>query len=955
MSAHAAFLALEALDAAAYRVTQSDFDEMASENAELFFCRDDQEDDDQEEEDDGISDNNDNRISDYKLTTTAAAAAAAAKQQQQRLRQQRQRQRRREAAIVDETVRQLSMMTTTVASTTTTTSTGGGFASCAGGAGTSSSLQHQQQQQQQELLLFQSLFAASLPLYVSCTYPPPPPPPPAAATAPPAARKDDGDDDRRRRASFADAVRRIGNRHRYRHRRQQPQRQRVDEGGDGDGDGDGETNGDGDGEEDDKDDLLSSLSFVKNELTRTTASAAAADDDDDNGDGGDIASSIRASSASSAVASSAVAAAMFERHGGFDAYLGNLLITTATATTRTRTNTNTNTTNPQENTDIDTERLILETMLLVLSSPPMPMPMSSSSSPAADVEKNLVLPPLLRQQQRVRMLSSFQESVRNTCTGNSNNNNNNNNNNSSTFVEWWMDRFRRDTHDGYSDEKSERSNATFTQHQQQRQLQQRMLLPLLLRLAYWTCKRNEVNKVRWMKGSIRIPSSSSSSSSSSQQRSSERQEGGGEGGDNTDDDTASSSSSSTALTMPELLVRAIERGTRADCSDLLLLLLSGTCKLMTTLCTYEEELPSVSTTAAATNGDGPTVSSAHANVLQFAELGAVPALLGALSLASSASSSSSSSSPGPTPTTPSASIVDVLNALRSMAIQDTVVQAMIRGGLLPSIRELLLLSERGSAKASNTATATTDEELDADTMDLFEKDVGSDNDGNDNTHEKIAAACLGLVRNVCANDQIKCQLCVGGGGGVGSEGTASSSSIVPTLVSAMSRHLRNATLQEHAVATIAAMALRQPKNAAYMVSEPLRCHLYILKAMRTYPNRASLQRQAALAIRNLGSRSPEIRRELREAGLPEALLQISARHIECQDEVYAALRDIDAMPAGAGMKSVEIVEGSGAGGGGRENIAEMGQRPQRGTVLVSTQSTQMFGEKHNTNFRQVYD
>ena len=155
--------------------------------------------------------------------------------------------------------------------------------------------------------------------------------------------------------------------------------------------------------------------------------------------------------------------------------------------------------------------------------------------------------------------------------------------------------------------------------------------------------------------------------------------------------------------------------------------------------------------------------------------------------------------------------------------------------------------------------------------------------------------------------------------------------IVDLVVQAMRDHPTAVLLQEHACGLTAALALRHPANAAVLVSQA-QIPVAIVAAMRRHPDAVPLQRQAALAIRNLVSRSPELRGPVLDmAPTEEALRHVAGKLLACQDEVYAALRDL-----GLPVTSMHV------------------QHDDDGKVTVR-QGRQMFGEEHNPNFRAVYE
>ena len=239
----------------------------------------------------------------------------------------------------------------------------------------------------------------------------------------------------------------------------------------------------------------------------------------------------------------------------------------------------------------------------------------------------------------------------------------------------------------------------------------------------------------------------------------------------------------------------------------------------------------------------------------------------------------------------------VLQAIRSLAVHNDIVQAIVANGILQRVVTLF---------------QTTTEHLEDSTL------VG------DEHHPSVArerwmllASCVGMFRNVCANDDIKYTLCAG------------SMSVVVPLVNCMRAGLDQQALQEHGCGTIAAMALRQPQNATFLLDAqvvPL-----IVQAMKRYPDRTSLQRQGCLAIRNLASRSDARQQQDMLELTRETLEGIAAKHLECQDEVFAALRDM-----GLHQAHTFVV-----------------QDADTGEVAVTTRQT--FGQGHHTNFRAVYE
>jgi hypothetical protein len=295
------------------------------------------------------------------------------------------------------------------------------------------------------------------------------------------------------------------------------------------------------------------------------------------------------------------------------------------------------------------------------------------------------------------------------------------------------------------------------------------------------------------------------------------------------------------------------------------------CRLVANICTYDDFDTTSSSSVLPGGGGAPTVASAHDNVRSFFQARGVMRLARYLQ---------------------DKQVTSAILALRAMAIHDEIVQAMVAVGVL------------------DTATALFHRLLTRDKNDSKEETV----DATD-ALEGLAAV-IGLFRNVCANDEIKSKLCFG------------EKSVVQQIIGAMEAYPEAARLQEHACATFAAMALGSPRNAEFLV-EKNEVTTWIVRAMKKHPNRTTVQRQGALAIRNLVSRSTELRPLVLQAGAAQALKDIAAKHATCQDEVYAALRDLG-LPAS--MLRVE--------------------QDDNGQLVMK--QTEMFGER-KSNFRPVFD
>jgi hypothetical protein len=227
-------------------------------------------------------------------------------------------------------------------------------------------------------------------------------------------------------------------------------------------------------------------------------------------------------------------------------------------------------------------------------------------------------------------------------------------------------------------------------------------------------------------------------------------------------------------------------------------------------------------------------------------------------------------------------------SIRAMAIQDEIVQSILSMGILDTVITLLentISTYQSSSRSSSIEWMT---------------------------------AAMGLFRNMAANDRVKTLF-------------FSKYKIPNTLLHVMQTYGNVSLIQEHAAGFVAAVCLRHPDHAISLIE--IGIHVEIVAAMERFPKHATLQRQAALAIRNLISRCPENRTKvLNDADTERVLREIASQHMTCQDEVYAALRDL-----GLSASCVHVII---ADDDGTEQVKIQRQRPT-------------FGER-NPNFRPVF-
>jgi len=361
-------------------------------------------------------------------------------------------------------------------------------------------------------------------------------------------------------------------------------------------------------------------------------------------------------------------------------------------------------------------------------------------------------------------------------------------------------------------------------------------------------------------------------------------------------------------------------------------LITEACALLASLCRYDDfRQPSASGGGGAMGATGVNTSSAHDHAMEFHRAGTLVHLI---KIAKIVLSNLETWERNLEKEHLSAA---VLTALRVLAVNDEIIQTMVALGLLPVVAKALQL---GVADATPT-------------LEGAESPTKNRGTGKNSERQRLTAASLGLLRNLCGNDEIKTNLCLG-------SSDSKTPSVLPYLLGAMQSYLSTAPIQEHACGTLAAMALRRPANARAILDAD--GPKWVLCAMRRHERNVNVQRQGALAIRNIVSRLlrdlPEdatedsggasdanqdnergtIRDAFLELGAETVLRNIAGRYQGSVDEAYAALRDLGC--------SVTMVKFS------ADNL-EKGQTKKNG--IGSVGRTMMFGEKHNSNFRPVYE
>mmetsp|Transcript_18727 Transcript_18727/g.37757 ORF Transcript_18727/g.37757 Transcript_18727/m.37757 type:complete len:647 (-) Transcript_18727:35-1975(-) len=416
--------------------------------------------------------------------------------------------------------------------------------------------------------------------------------------------------------------------------------------------------------------------------------------------------------------------------------------------------------------------------------------------------------------------------------------------------------------------------------------------------------------------------------------------------------------------------------------------LTEICQLISSLCRYDDfRDPSFSQQPNPMAGSVGNVSSAHDHAMEFYRAGVLPPLMkiakGVLvSIRDNGSAGDNCSDidvgneqtnnvkstlmlstvPGVSKNgeTEERLAASCFTALRVLAINDEIVQTMVALGVLPTVTgalELSLSLDEPPTKGNidENAKKYTKQEINITHCVKF-----------NGRKQRLAAATLGLVRNLCGNDEIKRNLCLGSGSNsVDSPASVAAFSALPYIFQAMKVYSETAIIQEHACGTLAAMALRRPANARAIIDgDGARL---ILTAMKRHEANVNVQRQGALAVRNIvsrllmgvhdsgnnsnltvatdstafGSEVTSIRESFLEWGAEDVLRNIAGRNQGSVDEAYAALRDLRC--------PVSLVKFD------AQDLRPQGSSRFKSNVSMGAARTMMFGEQHNSNFRPVFE
>jgi hypothetical protein len=206
--------------------------------------------------------------------------------------------------------------------------------------------------------------------------------------------------------------------------------------------------------------------------------------------------------------------------------------------------------------------------------------------------------------------------------------------------------------------------------------------------------------------------------------------------------------------------------------------------LVAVLCRYDDFRPEGSGGGLGIDSSyGMNVSSAHDHVMEFHRNGVVPLLheisLLALTIKDNFTSEpdSDASSMFVTEEVMVSLAGAALSATRAIAVNDEIVQALVAVGVLKVVNMSLIM---GVAKSDFVNT-------DAEQIHLLKT-----------YKQQLTVSAIGLVRNLCGNDEIKTTLCLG-------TPSDPSSSSLHMVLEGMRLYRDNALIQEHGLGTLAAM------------------------------------------------------------------------------------------------------------------------------------------------------
>lgn len=285
-----------------------------------------------------------------------------------------------------------------------------------------------------------------------------------------------------------------------------------------------------------------------------------------------------------------------------------------------------------------------------------------------------------------------------------------------------------------------------------------------------------------------------------------------------------------------------------DAATFIVLTLTRVCNTVTAACRCDDK--------------SSQVSSSHDHAMEFYRAGAVKVLhnilyvvtdllVGKITLQEKLDGS---------PTAMLSLLCAIMSTIRVTCINDEIVQRWVSVGLLKSMQDVLTIAGCSSLTQENKTSNSM----------CYGEGVKM----------QLLVDAMGVIRNICANDDIKTTICQDG-------------RTLPLLLIHGMRHFCNVPMiQEHGCGIIAAMALRSSLNVHRMMSD-YEVGSDITAALRCHPTNAKVQRQGALAIRNIACRGDvDVRKVLLDLGVEDLLKDVTGKLSDSVEEAYAALRDL---------------------------------------------------------------
>eukprot|EP00052_Salpingoeca_macrocollata_P021100 m.180152 g.180152 ORF g.180152 m.180152 type:complete len:539 (-) comp21458_c0_seq6:28-1644(-) len=140
----------------------------------------------------------------------------------------------------------------------------------------------------------------------------------------------------------------------------------------------------------------------------------------------------------------------------------------------------------------------------------------------------------------------------------------------------------------------------------------------------------------------------------------------------------------------------------------------------------------------------------------------------------------------------------------------------------------------------------------------------------------LAQSCFYMLKAMSGNDDVKAQI--------------NSVDGLACILQSMQKHLKSPSVAEKGCAALAALSLRKPDNAAKVVE--LGGANIIGNIITAHNSSAAVLKQAFTAVRNVVSRSPELRDPFLKEGIEELGNRAMQQHKECAEAAKGALRDL---------------------------------------------------------------